>query len=392
MFESLLPYRKEVALDLIQQISAKTLPHALLFSGVPFSGRLSLALETARIVSCANDGALHCSCASCRSFARYAMHNVVFVGSRNHKIRIESALTNFTELRTKESQRQLLGALRMMLLQFHSALLDSSTQRQGAAFDAAAEIDETLFALEEASSDEFPAYAEKLQSLLKPLLTTTNRATSLTIGQVRSLQEWTLHTSFEHRPRWIILEGVEHSTVGTRNSLLKLLEEPPKQTFIVLISEHPTRLLPTILSRVQHFHIRPFSEDEKNRLLAEVFFADGSTYTSLYHYILERSGIPCQRLTKQAQEFLERIGSHVVLSHKELSALCEEFDEQVSLEYFFDEFLTAVRQKYLQGEFTAKESSRLAKIVGEAKGKATLFNQNKKLLVESLHYRLQEEL
>lgn len=392
MFESLLPYRKEVALDLIQQISAKTLPHALLFSGVPFSGRLSLALETARIVSCANDGASLCSCASCRSFARYAMHNVIFVGSRNHKIRIESALTNFTELRTKESQRQLLRALRMMLLQFHSALLDSSTQRQGAAFDAAAEIDETLFALEEASSDEFPAYAEKLQSLLKPLLTTTNRATSLTIGQVRSLQEWTLHTSFEHRPRWIILEGVEHSTVGTRNSLLKLLEEPPKQTFIVLISEHPSRLLPTILSRVQHFHIRPFSEDEKNRLLAEVFFADGSTYTSLYHYILERSGIPCQRLTKQAQEFLERIGSHVVLSHKELSALCEEFDEQVSLEYFFDEFLTAVRQKYLQGEFTAKESSRLAKIAGEAKGKATLFNQNKKLLVESLHYRLQEEL
>ncbi|MDD3365823.1 MAG: hypothetical protein PHS67_01000, partial [Sphaerochaetaceae bacterium] len=241
-------------------------------------------------------------------------------------------------------------------------------------------------------SDEFPAYAEKLQSLLKPLFTTTNRATSLTIGQVRSLQEWTLHTSFEHRPRWIILEGVEHSTVGTRNSLLKLLEEPPKQTFIVLISEHPSRLLPTILSRVQHFHIRPFSEDEKTRLLAEVFFADGSTYTSLYHYILERSGIPCQRLTKQAQEFLERIGSHVVLSHKELSALCEEFDEQVSLEYFFDEFLTAVRQKYLQGEFTAKESSRLAKIAGEAKGKATLFNQNKKLLVESLHYRLQEEL
>ena len=45
MFESLLPYRKEVALDLIQQISAKTLPHALLFSGVPFSGRLSLALD-----------------------------------------------------------------------------------------------------------------------------------------------------------------------------------------------------------------------------------------------------------------------------------------------------------------------------------------------------------
>lgn len=392
MFESLLPYRKEVALDLIQQISAKTLPHALLFSGAPFSGRLSLALETARILSCANAGVLHCGCASCRSFARYAMHNVVFVGTRNHKSRIDAALENFAEQRTAESQRQLLQALRMMLLQFHSALLGSSTQRQGAAFEAAAEIDETLFALEEAASDEFPEYAEKLRGLLKPLLTITNRTVSLTIDQVRSLQEWTLHTSFANTPRWIILEGVEQSTEGTRNSLLKLLEEPPKQTFIVLISEHPSRLLPTILSRVQQFHIRPFSEDEKNRLLSDVFFANSSAYTSLHHYILERSGIPCQHLTKQAQEFLERLINRTVFSHTELTDLCGELDEQVSLEYFFDELLTAVRQKFLQGMLTAKDSSRLVKITGEAKGKATIFNQNKKLLIESLHYRLQEEL
>ncbi|MGI6433186.1 MAG: hypothetical protein ACOXZ4_04950 [Sphaerochaetaceae bacterium] len=64
---------------------------------------------------------------------------------------------------------------------------------------------------------------------------------------------------------------MEQSTEGSRNSLLKMLEEPAQKTYIMLLSEHPSRLLPTILSRTQHHRIKPFSKEEKNKLLSTLF-------------------------------------------------------------------------------------------------------------------------
>ncbi len=46
------------------------------------------------------------------------------------------------------------------------------------------------------------------------------------------------------------------------NKLLKLLEEPPQQTVMLLVSEAPDRLLPTILSRTQRFDVPKIEEAE----------------------------------------------------------------------------------------------------------------------------------
>jgi DNA polymerase-3 subunit delta' len=46
------------------------------------------------------------------------------------------------------------------------------------------------------------------------------------------------------------------------NKLLKLIEEPPERTVILMVSEHTDRILPTILSRTQLFHVPPFSDTD----------------------------------------------------------------------------------------------------------------------------------
>lgn len=43
------------------------------------------------------------------------------------------------------------------------------------------------------------------------------------------------------------------------NRLLKLLEEPPKNTYLILVAEHPDKLLGTILSRLQHIRFKPLT-------------------------------------------------------------------------------------------------------------------------------------
>lgn len=53
----------------------------------------------------------------------------------------------------------------------------------------------------------------------------------------------------------------EKMNVECSNKLLKLLEEPPRQTVFLLVSEDPAVLLPTIISRTQRINLSPLSED-----------------------------------------------------------------------------------------------------------------------------------
>ena len=47
----------------------------------------------------------------------------------------------------------------------------------------------------------------------------------------------------------VIIDGAEYLNNSAQNALLKILEEPPKQTLLILVAETPSKLLPTIRSR-----------------------------------------------------------------------------------------------------------------------------------------------
>lgn len=61
----------------------------------------------------------------------------------------------------------------------------------------------------------------------------------------------------------------ERMNLTSANKLLKLLEEPPRQTVFLLVSEEPERLLETIRSRVQRFDIRRIDTPDIARALVE---------------------------------------------------------------------------------------------------------------------------
>ncbi|MDX1581226.1 MAG: DNA polymerase III subunit delta', partial [Alphaproteobacteria bacterium] len=60
------------------------------------------------------------------------------------------------------------------------------------------------------------------------------------------------------------------------NALLKVLEEPPKQAVLILVSHAPGRLLPTIRSRCQRLALKPLSPEEVRTVLAEQGLATGA--------------------------------------------------------------------------------------------------------------------
>ncbi|MBT8220357.1 MAG: hypothetical protein KJP00_11050 [Bacteroidia bacterium] len=54
------------------------------------------------------------------------------------------------------------------------------------------------------------------------------------------------------------------------NKLLKLIEEPPENTSIILVAENTDRMLPTILSRCQFFPISKLHDDELHTFLKNI--------------------------------------------------------------------------------------------------------------------------
>ena len=61
----------------------------------------------------------------------------------------------------------------------------------------------------------------------------------------------------------------ERMNLTSANKLLKLLEEPPRQTVFIMVSEQPEQLLETIRSRTQRIDVRPISTEDIEQALTE---------------------------------------------------------------------------------------------------------------------------
>jgi DNA polymerase-3 subunit delta' len=89
--------------------------------------------------------------------------------------------------------------------------------------------------------------------------------------------------------RVVIVDAADDLNHNAANALLKILEEPPSQSVLVLVAHAPRALLPTLVSRCRRVTLRPLSEalvaegmalrlpglDEKERRLAAML-AEGS--------------------------------------------------------------------------------------------------------------------
>nr|WP_321263710.1 hypothetical protein [uncultured Sphaerochaeta sp.] len=281
MFEVLREYQQGVADQLQDQITSGTLSQVNLFGGSRYSLRMSFALETARGLSCNQGGDDHCSCDSCQKFRNLTVSNVVIISQRDHRSVIETSLSTFERLYNDFSRQFVIQSIRRMLLQYHPALLSGAqTQSQNAAASLAGQVNELLvdFArMEIGNASQAKKAAKEIRSSLKGLFTAAKKNTTVTISQVRALEHWSGQTSMGDGKRFIILEAMEMTNSSARNSLLKMLEEPAKDTYFFLISEYPNRIMQTILSRVRRYAFPPLSRRPLLRTSNHFIFTTNST-------------------------------------------------------------------------------------------------------------------
>jgi DNA polymerase III subunit delta' len=84
--------------------------------------------------------------------------------------------------------------------------------------------------------------------------------TVLSIDEVRKLAGFFGMTSGAGGWRVAIIDTADDMNDAAANALLKALEEPPSRAMLLLLSNAPGRLLPTIRSRCQRLELKPLSD------------------------------------------------------------------------------------------------------------------------------------
>ncbi len=90
----------------------------------------------------------------------------------------------------------------------------------------------------------------------------------LKIDQMRLLKDTAYLKPMAGRKRVFIVKEAEKMNDEASNSLLKVLEEPPVFSQIILVTSNPYRIIQTIKSRCQLFMFTPIARDEIERALA----------------------------------------------------------------------------------------------------------------------------
>ena len=86
------------------------------------------------------------------------------------------------------------------------------------------------------------------------LVDTLSEKKNIDINQIRELINNLNKSSFNSKERFVIIDNIETLNISSINALLKVLEEPPSNTYFILIN-NDRFILPTLKSRCINFKI-----------------------------------------------------------------------------------------------------------------------------------------
>ena len=84
-------------------------------------------------------------------------------------------------------------------------------------------------------------------------------AQDIRVAEVRRMSGFFSLSSADGGRRVVIVDAADDLNIQAANALLKMLEEPPKRTVMLLVAHQPSSLLPTIRSRCRRLRLGPLA-------------------------------------------------------------------------------------------------------------------------------------
>lgn len=214
--------KKNIKSQILNLVNSHRVPHAILFNGSEGSGAFQLAMSLSQILLC-NNPSISDSCGSCPSCVKVKkmMHPDL-----HFSFPIQLSQTNKTTISDD-------------LLDLFLEMISKSS----------------FFSKE--------LWSEKMGNKNKQGIIGTKE--SQQIIKKLSLK------SYEGGAKILMMWLPEEMNQQASNKLLKLIEEPPKNTYLLFVSEKKEQLLATIQSRLQTIEVPDYSDQEINQILIDQY-------------------------------------------------------------------------------------------------------------------------
>lgn len=389
MFENLV--NQEAGKLLAADIRHNRLPGAILFSGSEASGKLTAALETARILSCHENpqGKWLCECPSCLQHKSLICSNLMLMGPRDCSLEISAAAKTFTDahfINAKfiDAARYLfLRSVRKLTLRFNGILWegDSSLNKIGSLIE---EINENLEVLD--FPRELPDITE-VKKICEEISKLCNKLEedflydSIPINQVRNMEAWA-HIKTEEGRKTVIIENADRMQTSVRNALLKILEEPPEDVVFILLTSKRNAIMQTILSRVRTYNFADRTLEQQREVIQRVFHNDDFN-GSINDYLLTYLPVTPSEIKGQARVFYNSVANRQICNIEEIVKKCEKFNPRIELRLFLSN-IAAFTRPLLNSQAGTEAAAQTMQLLRNCSDNITLYNQSPASALEIL--------
>lgn len=356
-----------------EELENNKVPQSIMFLGPKFSSRMTGAIELG--LNLLNES---------NHFQDLDVSDLIILSSRNFALRLKALRNLFSASRNKRSWDLLLRETRIMLLSCHPALSNSSDKDL---FKAAAELSDVLLTYQDDMDDKtFDKFLSSYDKALASFFSSSKKKSGFTIDQIRDVQAFLQLES--ERGKVVIFENIEDVTVGAMNSLLKLLEEPMPGAHLILISQDQSRILDTILSRVRKYEFNEIDSNLTSNFVINTFFKQADSSLEEFFYV--QAGFDNNQLIKIVNSFFEKA---FVKREKDsyenlntINAFLDEFDTYpLFVKYLYEK---VEKKALLDRDVRAMKALKKLSIIFND---STIYNQNKKIMIDRIERSLRNE-
>jgi DNA polymerase-3 subunit gamma/tau len=426
MFENIIGQTQTVQ-ALRAELALARFPRSALFFGPAYAGKLSTALEAARVLTCAEGtGEWSCECASCRMQKELTHPQTVLLGPRYADVEIAASADALMRSRKPATLYLLLRAVRKLTRRFDPWIADAEDARVKGMQERVAQLEELAGGLspgiELPPARELGELLERIAAAAAPVAAQV-RSDTISIGQVRRLAAWAHLTAAGSR-KIAIIENSDRMQDSARNALLKLLEEPPAFVHLILLTTRRAAIIPTILSRLRPYSFPARTAEEEKDVMTKIFRrdaggvirgdaggvisgdaggvirGDAGGFSGLRGFFLAWREINPEKLSQLARRFMELVrgprdpGVDIV---EEMSELLPERRPQrgrssrETIASFLEELMTHLGELLREGSASPESLERWSAAARDAHARIDSYNMQPAAVVEALFYSLRGE-
>jgi DNA polymerase-3 subunit gamma/tau len=325
MFENLIgqPALKQIREDVLRS----RLAPSMLFWGPPASGKGTAALELARVLSCEaagrHYGEWNCGCPACTRYRLLLHPDLLMLGRRNFRMEIAASGAALGRDPLSASALTLfIRSVRKLMGRFSPALMEDDPKLS--------KLNPLLLSLEEMLEDIVSAAPEEREKIRDSIIKDSGKledeglASQVPVAQIRKASWWS-RLAPQGKRKFLLIENAGRMQDGARNSLLKILEEPPENLSILLCSGSREAILPTLLSRLRPYRFFQRDEAAEAEVLRRVFrLGEGGNTGGLGGYLESFTTVNDEGFRLLACFFIASLARKTALSLKRASSTLPE--------------------------------------------------------------------